>query len=289
MVLEGVLFGVGAAVGWGLADYTTAAITPRGGHFAMLLAAHTAGVAFMALLAVAVVDVPELTTGQWAACVALGPLSVLTYMLLFRALALGPLAVVSPVLSGWGVVTVVLALVVLGERLDTFQAVGCAAILIGVLFAATRLGTLEEGQARFGPGVAFGVAALVGLGFYNFFLGDLAKEIGWFMPIFVSRTAGVALMIAMAAHRGDWPWRRLERRQIVAATVVCGVGASCAVMSFSRGAEVSSLAITSAAASIYPFFPLAAGVVLLKERIATSQVAGVVLIVGGLAVLGFAG
>jgi drug/metabolite transporter (DMT)-like permease len=140
MVLEGILFGFGAALAWGAADYTTAVVSKRAGNFAVLLAAHGAAVVFMAVVLVALVDAPDLSGGQWIACLALGLLSVATYMSLFRGLELGPLAIVSPVVAGWAVVTVTLALVVLDEPLGGVQTAGCAAILLGVVLASTRLG-----------------------------------------------------------------------------------------------------------------------------------------------------
>jgi uncharacterized membrane protein len=289
MVIEGVLFGVGAAVAWGAADYTTSVIAKGGRDFPALLAAHAAGSTCMALLFVFVVDPPALTTWDWVACIALGPFSVLTYLSLFRALELGPLALVSPVVAGWAVVTLFLALVVLAEPLDGTQILGCVALVSGVVLAAARIGRLEEGEVRTGPGVLFALAAMVALGVYNFALGNLAQNIGWFLPLFLSRTAGVVLMLGLAARNGAWPWRRLEPRALTAAIVVAGVGATAGAMSFSRGAEVSSVAITSAAAAIYPIFPVAAGLLILEERIARTQALGLALIVAGLIVLGVTG
>lgn len=288
MVIEGVLFGVGAAVAWGAADYTTSIIAKGGRDFPALLAAHAAGSTFMALLFVFVVDPPALSTSDWIACIALGPFSVATYLSLFRALEIGPLALVSPVVAGWAVVSVFLALVVLAEPLNTTQVLGCTALVSGVVLAAARFGKLEEGEARMGPGVLFALAAMVALGLYNFALGNLAQNIGWFMPLFISRTAGVGVMLALAARNGAWPWRRLRPRALTAAMLVAGVGATAGALSFSRGAEISSVAITSAAAAIYPIFPVAAGLLILKERIARSQALGLALIVAGLLVLGLA-
>jgi drug/metabolite transporter (DMT)-like permease len=289
MVIEGVLFGVGAAVAWGTADYTTSIIAKGGRNFPALLAAHTAGSTFMAVLFVLVVDPPALSSWQWVACLALGPFSVVTYLTLFRALDLGPLALVSPVVAGWAVVTVFLALVVLAEPLNATQILGCSSIVIGVLLAAARLGKLEEGELRTGPGVMVAIGAMVALGLYHFALGNLAQSIGWFMPLFVSRSVGVVVMVGLATRSGEWPWRRLEPRALAAALIVAGLGATAGAMSFSRGAEVSSIAITSAAAAIYPVIPVAAGILLLKERIAASQAVGLVMIVAGLLILAVAG
>jgi drug/metabolite transporter (DMT)-like permease len=286
VVLEGILLGLFAALAWGAADYTTTVVSRRSPNFAVLLAAHGAATVFMALVLVAFVDPPEMTTWQWVACLSLGLLSVATYTCLFRALEIGPLAIISPVVAGWAVVTVTLALVVLQEPLGPMQALGCAAILTGVVLAATRLSAGEEGSPRLGKGVLFGLAAMLGLGLYNFFVGDLSQDLGWFMPLFVSRGAGAVLIALIAARGGLLPWRHMAPRPLVAAMLISGVGAALGALSFNRGAEVAGISVTSSAAAIYPVFPVAAGLLLLRERIAPSQAAGLVLIVAGLLTLG---
>jgi len=285
MVLEGILLGTFAALLWGAADYTTTVVSRDAGNFPVLLAAHGAGTIFMAVVLVAFVDAPEMTGWEWAACLSLGVLSVATFWSLFRALEIGPLAIVSPVVAGWAVVTVGLALVVLQEPLDLVQVVGCGGIVGGVVLASTRLRPSEDGAPRLGSGVLFALGAMLGLGLYNFFVGDLSQDLGWFMPLFVSRGAGVVIMIALAAPGGEWPWRVLRPGPLVAAALVSGIAATLGSMAFNRGAEIASISVTSAAASIYPVIPVAAGLFLLRERIAASQAAGLVLIVAGLLVL----
>jgi drug/metabolite transporter (DMT)-like permease len=275
-----------AALCWGAADYTTTLVSRDGGNFPTLLAAHGAAIVFMAVVFVAFIDAPALTGAQWAACLSLGLLSLATYWSLFRALELGPLAIVSPILAGWAVITLGLALVLLDEPLGGVQTLGCAGIVVGVVLASVRFGEASGGSTVGSLGVIFGLGAMVGLGLYNFCVGRLSQDLGWFMPLFLSRTAGVGVMIAIAARGALWPWRHLEPRPLLAAALISGVGATVGALAFNRGAEIATISVTSSAAAIYPIFPVAAGLFLLRERIAIGQALGLVLIVIGLLVLG---
>ena len=281
------LFGLAAAVCWGVADYTATVLGRRGGSFPVLLAAHFGAVLGMTLL-LPIAPGDGLTTGELVACLALGPLAVATFACLFRALELGPLSIVSPVVSAWAVVTLALALLLLGETLGAPELAGCA-LLVGGVLLGTAGSRGDPGESRGGRGgVPFALGATLGLGVHNFVLGDLAEEAGWFLPLYVTRVAGVVLMVAIVSRSGQWPWRRMARRDVLLAMAVPGLLAALGSMAFNRGAEVGSVSITAAASSIYPLLAVAAGVVLLHEQLGRRQAVGLLAIFAGLLVLGLA-
>ena len=282
-----VLFGLAAAVCWGVADYGATVLGRRGGSFPVLLAAHFGAVVGMTLL-LPIAPGDGLTSGELIACLALGPLAVATFACLFRALELGPLAIVSPVVSAWALVTLALALLLLGESLGTAEAAGCGLLVGGVLLGTAGGPAEPGGERRDRRGVAFALAASVGLGIQNFVLGDLSEDAGWFLPLYFTRIAGVALMAAIVARTRQWPWRRLGRRDLLLAMTVPGLVAALGSMAFNRGSEVGSVSITAAASSIYPLLAVAAGVVLLHERLRPRQAVGLAAIFAGLLLLGVA-
>jgi drug/metabolite transporter (DMT)-like permease len=64
-----------------------------------------------------------------------------------------------------------------------------------------------------------------------------------------------------------------------------GLTEAVALAVFSRGGEAGLVALTAAVASLYPVIPLAAGVVLFRERLRWRQVLGVACIVAGLVMI----
>jgi drug/metabolite transporter (DMT)-like permease len=286
-LIEAILFGLAAAAAWGGSDLVTAMIGRRFSPFLVLVTAHCAATVLMTLLLLFVLDVDTPSTGQAALALSLGIISVATYLTLYRALALGPLTIVSPVISSWVVVTVLLAVVVLAEPLGVVPAIACAVIVVGVVLGsrgrAAPAGRPSAGRA----GLLFALAAMAGLGVLNLVLGRLAQDIGWFLPLYLSRGASAAILLTIAAARRDLPWRRLNRRTLLTAIAVPGTIATLGGFAFNAGAE-TNISITAAASSVYPLIPVAAGVLLLRERLAAHQVVGLGAIIGGLVVLGLA-
>jgi drug/metabolite transporter (DMT)-like permease len=286
-VTQSLLFGLAAAICWGVSDYAAAVIGRRGGAFPVLLTAH-AGAVVVLTLVVPVAPGAGLSEGALLAALAVGPLAVATFVCLFRALEIGPLAVVSPIVSAWSVVTLALALILLGESLGVAESIGCALLLGGVLLGTAGSGGDGARDARARAGVIFAVGTMVFLGAHNFILGHLSEDAGWFWPLYVSRASSVAIMLVIATSTGQWPWRRLQRRDLVLAVAVPGMVSSLGTMAFNRGAEVGTISIAAAASSIYPLVAVALGVVLLREHMARRQLIALAAIFAGLLVLGAA-
>ena len=54
---------------------------------------------------------------------------------------------------------------------------------------------------------------------------------------------------------------------------------------FARGAELGSIGMVSVGTTTYPVIPIIAGVLLFKERLSYTQLIGISLLLGSLAVL----
>jgi drug/metabolite transporter (DMT)-like permease len=280
-VSSGFVLGAGAALAWGVADILVVQSARRVGSFLTLLTVQASGVALLALLAVLLGEDLSLSGEQWAAIAALGGLSVAAYTGFYKALELGPIAIVSPIASANGAVIVALAVVVLGESLTTAQAVGISLVLVFIVLTA-----VEPAAARLagGSGIRLALAATVVFALYVFFLATLTDELGWLLPILLTRAVAVAVMLAYFAARPDGENRRLGRAGL-AACVAAGTLDAIGYSLFNRGAELGEVAITSAAASSYPLLPILVGLIGFRERVAWYQLVGVAGVLTGMVVL----
>ena len=278
---SGFLLGAGAALGWGLADILVVQWARRVGFFRTLLAVQASGVLLLALLAVVLGEQPSLNGGQWAAMVGLGALSVGAYAGFYKALELGPIAIVSPIASANGAIIVVLAVIVLGESVSAGQAVGIALVLGFIVVAS-----VEPAAVRLtgGSGIRLALGATVVFGLYVFALSTLADDLGWLLPILLTRAVAVALMAAFFAARPDGEKRPLGQVGLVSCTAAGALDAV-GYLLFNRGAEIGEVAITSAAASSYPLIPILVGLIALRERVAWYQLLGVAGVLVGMVVL----
>lgn len=278
---SGFALGASAALVWGVADILVVQSARRVGFFRTLLVVQGAGVLLLALLALLLGEDLSLSGGQWAAIAGLGALSIGAYLGFYKALELGPIAIVSPIASSNGAMIVVLAVIVLGESLSAVQAVGIALVLAFIVLAS-----VEPAAVRFsgGSGIRLALAATVVFGLYLFALTTLTDDLGWLLPILLTRAVAVTLMAAFFAARPDGEKRPLGRLVLLACTVAGALDAVGYLM-FNRGAELGEVAITSAAASSYPLIPILVGLIAYRERIAWYQLVGVGGVLVGMVVL----
>lgn len=284
MSSSAVVFGASAALAWGLADVGIALATRRAGFFRTVCAVHLASVGLLLALALVLDDAPALSGTQWALVAMLGPLGVFAHMGFYRALELGPIAIVSPIASANGALVVLLAVGLLGESLAAGQALGCAVVLGSVVLASLGPGEALAGPAAGPSGIRLAVLSSLAFGVYLFGLGQLSGDLGWLLPILLSRSVSLAVLAVLALQRREWPWQRLRGRDLAFVGAVGGAEAA-GYLLFNRGTEVQ-VALTAAAASAYPLIPILVGLALMREHVRPLQLLGVVGVLGGMAVLG---
>ena len=229
-----------------------------------------------------VITVPLMLWGLLLAAIGAGSL-----MLLYRGLALGPMAVVSPIGGAYAAVTVILAVLFLGERLTALQTVAVAVTFAGVLLASTDLRVLVATLGRPSPGVRIGFVAMLGFGVWGLFLALAVRSFDGLALVLVSRFAGAALMLtAVLVRRAPPP--RDRRRGTLGLVLAVGLFDTIANVSYVLGFEAGYASIVATAGALYPVVTAALAILLLRERLAPNQYAGVGILVAGLVGLGLA-
>jgi len=285
-----VIYGLLAALGWGISDLLASIVTRRLGSHRTVVVAQVAG--FVALVVVAVVLRPSWGIAIHDVLILLGGglFAGVAYLALYRGLQLGPIALVSPIASSFAVITILLSVLALGERLKGGEWVGIVCTILGVVLASTDLRRLEKAVLAHRRGIPFALAAMAGFGVAAFATGSLAKTYGWLPPILVSRSGSLVLIAAASvalsrrldpdrpAPARPWAW--------IALAVVVGVADVAGIGFYSRGSELGYISIVAAAASTFTLLPVAGGIALFGERPSPNQAAGVALVVLGLVILG---
>ena len=282
-MLEGLI----AALGWGVADFWGAVTGRRVGSLWTVVIAQT----FTALAATVLV----LAAGDSVTPVStlLGVLflnavfSAAAYVTHYRALELGPVAVVSPIGATYALVGVVLAIVVLGERPSAVALAGGVITVVGVMLTSTDLQKLRAGTHGMPPGLPWAVASAIGFGVGGFFLAYLSRHLGWVVGLWASRCAQLAgIAVVALVQRRDLGARLPARAGIVAALGV-GLADLVGVIGYSYGASVGLVTIVLVASAVFPLIAVGLSVIYLGERPVANQYVGVVLVAAGLIVLGF--
>lgn len=219
----------------------------------------------------------------WGAGLALIGASALLF--LYRGLALGPIAVVSPISAGYSAITVLLVVIFLGERLSIGETGAIAVTFGGIVLASTDLRQVVALRGRPLPGVPSALVAMVGFGCWGALMAAASREHDELALILVGRAAGFVFMTLVAvAMRSGFP--RDSRRGTLAMVVLIGAVDTIANVLFVFGVASGEAAIVATASGLYPVVPVALAIVFLHERLAPSQYAGVAVLIAGLVGLG---
>ena len=315
----GIALGLGAALTWGLADYF-AALASRGvGALRVVLGFHLFALIPLTILVLATDGLDRLTFGELAVFVAVGAVGWVSYLAFYGALAIGPISVLSPIVSGYAAVTVLLAVLIAGDRLSAAQAAAVGITIAGAMLASADLREIVRARLkrRSALGIALALCAMALLGAFVFGVSYYRDRIGWLDPIFLARAFATVFVVAHvlagggarpgstetipetdAVAAGGGPLasgavalerevprvrRRGELLVLMALLALLDTGG---YVCFNLGVGQASTAIVAAAAAPYAIVPIAMGITLFGERPTRAQWLGVGCVIAGVVVLG---
>jgi drug/metabolite transporter (DMT)-like permease len=276
--LTGVLLALCASLIWGFADFGAGVGARRLPVFVVGAITQGAGLVLAGIVVIAVGRaVPSSTQLAWAAFA--GLVGVIGLSAFYRALAVGTMGVVGPITATASVVPLAYGLA-RGERPSTLQGIGVGLALLGVI--AASLERLPDGGGR-RLGIGVGLALLAALSFGGALIGlSRAASGGVAWATLTMRIVALPLMVAAAfAFRPgapSWPrgWLLL---------VGVGIGDTGATMLYAIASTRGLLSIVAVLSSLYPIVIVTLARVLLKERIAPPQLAGVAVALAGVALV----
>jgi uncharacterized membrane protein len=280
-----VIFGLAAALGWGLADFFGAVSGRRIGSIGAVMSGQVLSAAFMTAVLVATgTSLAPLGPDVWLVLLN-GAAAAFAYLTHYKALELGPVAVVSPIGAGYAVVGVVLTIVIMGERPTDLALIGAGIAVTGVALVSTDLRKLRDGIKNHVPGLPWSVAAAVGFGVAGFLLGWIVDRAGWVAGLWGSRVAQIVFFLPLVfVFRRELS--RLRPGFGLWIALLAGAADILGVVTFSIGSGRGLNSIVLASSAVFPLIAVALSLIVFKERLVANQIVGVVLVVGGLLLLG---
>jgi drug/metabolite transporter (DMT)-like permease len=288
-----VIYGLAAAIGWGLSDLWAAMSGRRIGSGRTVVVAQVTVAVVMSVLVLIVR--PDLS-GIPAVAPWLVPnafLGAAAFATLYKGLQLGPIAVVSPVLASYAVVPVLLSVILLGETLGEWEVVGVLVTIAGAALTSTDPKALRAGTRTKPAGLPWAIASTLLFGVATYVMGWAAKEAGflpslWFGRLTMTGVFLIAAFVIWVRARSTGEARDPVAPSMLRLAVLVGVMELVGTISYARGAEVGLVSIVTAASATYPLIPVLGGVVLLHERPVPTQYLGIAMVIGGLLLLGVA-
>lgn len=273
--------GLLAALTWGAADFGGGLTSRRAPALAVVLASQLVGGLVAATVAITRGEALLAPAGvAWAACA--GAVGAVALAAFYQGLATGRMGVVAPIAGVLAAAVPVVVGLVLEGLPAAGPLVGMVAAVLAILLVSWTSGRAEEAGPQRRSVV---LATLAGLGFGLFYvLLDQVEGEAVFWPLVVARTASVSLVgaIVLAARV---PLRSLGGA--LPALVVVGVLDLAGNAFFRLGAQAGRLDVASVLSSLYPITTVALAALVLRERVAPLQAAGIGI--AGLAIVLIAG
>ncbi len=285
-----VVFGVLSALALGVADFLANRNAIRLGADRALcgmLAVGTAGLTATGLFMGA--GAPD-SVGAAALVLLHGVCLALALLLFFAALARGPISVAAPIVGAHPVLVVAFA-VFAGRIPGLSEWAAMTAIVAGVVLVGYATGgkggSATKGAARRVLPIAVSASSLYAIAVVA---GQEAAVLsGDFSTLWFGRLAGLLLVTALLAARGrDLRFWRLSPgwQGLVAAH---GVLDTLGFFLLLAGGTTANPEFTAVISSTFSVVTIVLACIFLRERMTPLQVSGVVLIVGGVATLGYGG
>jgi len=265
-----VLFALGSAVAYGLADFVGGLLSRRTGVWAVAATGQAAATVATAAVALGVSGTPTLIDWAWGAAAGIG--SGVGTVFLYRGLATGSMSVVAPVSAVGAALLPVLVGVVAGERPQplTWLGVACAFPAIWLVSAGGHVDAAAKPRRT---GLPDGLLAGAGFGVLFAALGQVPDEAG-LGPLALAQAVSVGFIVATASVlRREW----LPRDRWAAAGATAGLLGALATGLFLLATQSGFLTVAAVLTSLYPATTVLLAAALLHERIDRVQGLGLLL------------
>ena len=267
-----------ASLCFGTSDFLAGSQTRRTSLWTVIVFSQLAGLILLALVV--------LTRGRalpeevLLPSLGAGLLTVVAVAAGYRALAIGVMSIVGPIVSLCAAVPVIVGLA-RGERPSALQLAGIAIALGGVLLASREKSAGEHHQTTSKLSVALAALAALAYGFVMVFYAQGAESDPYW-GVFLAKTVTVALFaLAFLVAR---PGLRLTRAAALPllAVGVLGVGGNAL---FAVASTLGYLSVVSVLSSISPVFLVVLAYLFLHERLSWAQQLGVASALAGVALI----
>lgn len=270
---SGILFGLGAALSWGMGDFFGGIGSRRIAPFVVTFAADVVGLVLLLVIALVVQPLaPQLETVGIA--IVAGLAGGLGLAFLYQAFSLGSMGLVSALAGGGAALIPLVVTILFGAGLEPLQIAGVVCVLVAALMATD---ISRDAAGRRALVLSFGAAA--GFATWYLLLDQAAYDSGLWALV-VSRSSSAVLIGAiclLTPARADLG-RMSSVLGIVVVAGLCDVGANGL---FIASRAIIPVAVAAALSGLYPLVTMFLARAFLAERLPRLGVISVGVAVAG--------
>jgi drug/metabolite transporter (DMT)-like permease len=270
------LLALGSAILYGSADFFGGLTARRANTIATVFVSQTVGLVIL-LLVLPFLPAATVSSRDWVWGFVAGFSGGIGVALLYRALAIGKMAVVAPTTAVIAAMIPVIFAFVLGERLRllTWGGIALALLAIALVSRPAPQGDSEPARSNsrmLPPGFALAMLSGIAVGIFFLSLARTTMAAGMW-PLIAARIASIALFGSIALATG----RTLRMSAPATVTAVTGGALDMAANAlYMIAARIGPLSIVVTLASLYPASTVVLARVVLGERLSFVQISGII-------------
>jgi uncharacterized membrane protein len=279
------LLALGSAVLYGSADFFGGLTARRANTVATVFVSQFVGLILL-LLVLPFLPAAMVSSRDWIWGFVAGFSGGIGVALLYRALAIGKMAVVAPTTAVIAAMIPVVFAFVLGERLRPLTLVGVALALVAIALVSRPAPQGDSEPARTNssnlpPGFALAMLSGIAVGIFFLSLARTTTAAGMW-PLIAARIASIVLFGSIALVTG----RSLRMSALAMVTASTGGALDMAANAlYMIAARIGPLSIVVTLASLYPASTVILARVVLGERLSLVQISGIVCALGAVLII----
>ena len=274
--MDAIVLALGASLSWGFADFFGPLQGRKLGALRTLVYVQLGGLVGIAVIVAVRWIGPQSSVALLAIPAAIsGTLGLFAY---YRGIAVGAISIVAPIAGVSAVVPVIVG-IASGESPSAWQLAGMACALMGVFLAARE--PRSSGDSRIAAGVGLAILAAIGFGGYFPFMHAAGNADFWWASLIFRIASTSVIMLAVVVTRPNIvvPGRVLPWLALI------GFGDMFGNLLFAAASTSGLVSVTSVLASLYPIVTVVLARIVLTERVARSQEAGIGLTLAGVVLI----
>lgn len=272
--------------GWGVADFIQSVAIRRIGTAMAMLIRNVMTLAITISLGIFLYSVDRLNAeaSDILVMVLSSVLYVSGYLYYMRGFEHGKASVIAPIASAYAIVTVLLSIFFNDETLSVVQSLAVAAMIAGVSLVSVNMRETKSFWNQ--PGIKQALTALGFFGFAFYVAGFAAQsmqgEVAFLISGFSQSVMFLTLSFVIGAKLRSLVGQSLK---LYGTFVIHAVLVNGAWVTYLYGASLGNISIVASVSSVFSGITAILGIVVSLERLNPTQYLGIMMILGGVAVV----
>jgi len=290
-ILIAILFGLGAMIGWGSADFFAKKATEKVGYAISMFYMQTFGLIPLALIIILspTIQIERISPSILVQISVFALVYIIAYLFLYLVFEKGKLSIVSPIGSTWSALSVFISVFIFKEPLNSWILIWLFVIIAGILILSTDIQALRKdikNIKNLKAGVVFALleAIIMGIYFpvYNHFLESLSLNTFYLLFIFRIFTTIFAFIYVKIKKISI---TKIDKQTLMLLLLI-GFLDIFAYTSLTFGLALTPYtSIVTVLSATFTIPTIIFAKIFLKEKITKEQLVGIALIVAGIVFL----